>query len=275
MSDQSQQSPNFYCHICAQNVSTRLNPSNAEEECCQCAGTFVERLGQGVEEFLSPVQLESQSRSTQRRARSRSQRRRGDAPSEPSTIIEDIISVPGQNGGSVGIVIRQSIPVSAGFGTSRGHPFAGPAHNIGEMLFGALSGHHGFGERDFGRSGVGRGPGGFLFGGGSFEDFLHHILMSEPSHAGAPPASERTINALTREVVTEETNLQRLGECCISQEAFQLGETAVQLPCGHAYKQEPIVQWLKMHNTCPVCRVSLPDSGTEENTDARPAVSAS
>ena len=34
--------------------------------------------------------------------------------------------------------------------------------------------------------------------GGQFEQFLHHILMNESSHAGAPPAADQAIAALKR-----------------------------------------------------------------------------
>ena len=95
----------------------------------------------------------------------------------------------------------------------------------------------------------------------SFEELLHHILMNDSSHAGAPPATAATIENLSREVISAETDLQGLGECCsITQEAFEVGDTAVKLPCGHAYKQESIIQWLRMHDTCPVCRVRLPSA---------------
>ena len=86
----------------------------------------------------------------------------------------------------------------------------------------------------------------------SFEDLLHHIMMNETSHAGVPPASDIIIESLLREQVTSDTNqINRLGECCISMEPFEAGDTAISLPCGHSYKQDPIVQWLRMHNTCP------------------------
>lgn len=47
------------------------------------------------------------------------------------------------------------------------------------------------------------------------------------------------------------------GECCITQESFEIGDVMVPLSCGHNYKQESIVHWLQMHNTCPVCRIQL------------------
>ena len=48
--------------------------------------------------------------------------------------------------------------------------------------------------------GGGGGGGGDADPGGQFEQFLHHILMNESSHAGAPPAADHAILALRRHV---------------------------------------------------------------------------
>ena len=90
-----------------------------------------------------------------------------------------------------------------------------------------------------------------------WEDFLHHLLMHESSRAGAPPAPKQLLENLPRQTVASEADVAALGECCITQEAFEIGEVVVPLRCGHNYKQEPIVHWLAMHNTCPVCRVEV------------------
>ena len=101
--------------------------------------------------------------------------------------------------------------------------------------------------------------------GRSFEDFLHHIMMNESSYAGAPPASDVAILSLDRQLITPHTDQRQLGVCCISQEPFEEGEVAVTMPCGHAYKEAPIVQWLKRHNSCPVCRYVI-STNDEDNT---------
>lgn len=62
---------------------------------------------------------------------------------------------------------------------------------------------------------------------------------------------------MCRMVVTSEGEIDELGECSINQELFQLGDVAVTLPCEHRFKEESIVHWLKMHSTCPVCRVDI------------------
>ena len=43
--------------------------------------------------------------------------------------------------------------------------------------------------------------------------------------------------------------------CVITREKFEKGEEISQLPCGHIFKKDPIVMWLKEGGpTCPVCR---------------------
>lgn len=89
-------------------------------------------------------------------------------------------------------------------------------------------------------------------GGNSFEDLLHHIMMNESSYANHG-ASEETISRLERR--TE--NLSELGECSISQEPFNENDTAIVLSCHHAFKENEILQWLRVNKTCPVCRVAI------------------
>ena len=134
-----------------------------------------------------------------------------------SPVVSGLQSAAGV-GRSLGVVLRQSGPL--GFGPA-GQPFQ-----------------------------IGSGQGGAT---GSFEDLLHHLMMNEPSHGGSPPASAEVIDKLERR--TENTS--ELGECSISQEPFTDSDIAVILPCGHAYQESLIVQWLQSHNTCPVCRVSI------------------
>jgi Ring finger domain len=45
-------------------------------------------------------------------------------------------------------------------------------------------------------------------------------------------------------------------ECTICNEAVKT--TAIRLPCSHVYHSVCITQWLKDHDTCPLCRFSLP-----------------
>jgi ribosomal protein S27E len=99
-------------------------------------------------------------------------------------------------------------------------------------------------------------------------DILHHILVNETSTPGAPPASEQDIEAITRVEVTPE-NVEELGGVChISQEEFEVGGRVCQLQCKHAFVEDSIKQWLRMHNTCPVCRE--PINKAKEEADLPP-----
>lgn len=90
------------------------------------------------------------------------------------------------------------------------------------------------------------------------ENILHHILMNDPTHNRNPPASGDAINNLPRQLIESTSDAQELHRFCgITQEEFKIGDIVVKLPCGHAYLQDCIVQWLGMHNTCPVCRLSV------------------
>lgn len=107
-----------------------------------------------------------------------------------------------------------------------------------------------------------------MAGGGNMEsmmmnDLLHHILLNEQSTSGAPPAPESAISSLEKVVVTED-NVEELGECHITQEKFEVGGVAVRLQCKHCFQQESVEKWLRMHNTCPVCREPINPSSESE-----------
>ena len=57
--------------------------------------------------------------------------------------------------------------------------------------------------------------------------------------------------------VTNDSEASALGECGITHELLEVGERAVNLPCGHMYKEEAIKQWLARADTCPTCRRKL------------------
>ena len=268
----------YYCHICACDVASKVNTSNSEIECNICSSNFIELLGQGVENFVTGDSIppcrnvNNTDRDSRRRERSRSEPRqplRGreiavtDEQELTNRDLQDIVN--GTDGSTQGIF------VSSGVNLSHNHHYANtrimPSPYLRGAEFGGL-----MSSFMMMRALPGDVTGGFLGhvggNGRTFEDLLHHLFMSDSSHAGEPPATERIIESLKRSVVTSETDLAVLGECSISQEAFELGDTAVHLPCKHSYKQEPIIHWLKMHNTCPVCRIPLTVDGDDNNIKA-------
>ncbi|GAA5927835.1 hypothetical protein JCM1841_005772, partial [Sporobolomyces salmonicolor] len=58
-----------------------------------------------------------------------------------------------------------------------------------------------------------------------------------------------------------------INDCPICQDAFQLSEEIIPLPCRHLFHSDCIVPWLKTSGTCPVCRYALvPQPGQEGYT---------
>jgi Ring finger domain len=49
-----------------------------------------------------------------------------------------------------------------------------------------------------------------------------------------------------------------IDDCTICSTSFVVESTVVRLPCSHMYHPNCIDAWLRMHNTCPVCRSILP-----------------
>lgn len=96
---------------------------------------------------------------------------------------------------------------------------------------------------------------------------------SDPSTgATLHPASDATIKSLPvkkyAEIKTDDE-----AQCVVCREKFEDEQLIMQLPCKHFFCEDGCtVQWLKQHDTCPVCRARVPpvkevsgnDSGHED-----------
>jgi hypothetical protein len=51
--------------------------------------------------------------------------------------------------------------------------------------------------------------------------------------------------------------------CAICFDAFHVGETVAQLPCGHRYHANCVGAWLKNATTCPGCRAEVSDEAVK------------
>uniref|UniRef100_A0A3Q7I557 RING-type E3 ubiquitin transferase n=1 Tax=Solanum lycopersicum TaxID=4081 RepID=A0A3Q7I557_SOLLC len=94
-----------------------------------------------------------------------------------------------------------------------------------------------------------------------YEALLQTLAESDGGgRRGAPPASKSAIEGLNTLVIKEE---QEVMACAICKDVVNVGEMAKNLPCGHGYHDDCIVQWLGSRNSCPVCRFELPTDDPE------------
>ncbi|XP_062024654.1 E3 ubiquitin-protein ligase RZF1 [Rosa rugosa] len=104
-------------------------------------------------------------------------------------------------------------------------------------------------------------PGNYFFGSG-LQGLIEELTQND--RPGPPPVPETAINSIPT-VKISEAHLSNDPNCPICMEEFKVGGEARELPCKHIYHDECIVPWLRLHNSCPVCRVEIPISTDEES----------
>jgi len=105
--------------------------------------------------------------------------------------------------------------------------------------------------------------------GSIFQDLLAGAI--QPGEAGPPPASDAAIDKLVREAAPVEGQGQCsvcLADLAASDEIIK-GAPApqcIRMPCGHRFHEKCLLQWLRSHNTCPVCRFAVEASDAPRPT---------
>ncbi|CAH9058534.1 unnamed protein product [Cuscuta europaea] len=93
----------------------------------------------------------------------------------------------------------------------------------------------------------------------------------EEERFGPPPATSSAIESLQRVVITP-AHLAIDSTCAVCKDEFEVGDEVRELPCKHFYHSPCILPWLRIHNTCPVCRCVLQSSPTHnDEEDNRPS----
>ncbi|XP_068642655.1 E3 ubiquitin-protein ligase CIP8 isoform X2 [Aristolochia californica] len=87
-----------------------------------------------------------------------------------------------------------------------------------------------------------------------FGQFAEH----ENSTKGSPPTAKSVIDNLPSVLLTEEDVRNNNTLCAVCKDEISREEQAKKLPCSHHYHGECIIPWLKITNSCPVCRFELP-----------------
>lgn len=114
--------------------------------------------------------------------------------------------------------------------------------------------------------------GDYAFGNGGLDAIITQLL-SQLENTGPPPASETQVQNLPV-IIINEKQFEENVQCPICMEDFKLNEEAKKLPCNHFFHESCIAQWLKLHGTCPVCRLTLSGEDTSQREYIRPPTSA-
>ncbi|XP_054166521.1 E3 ubiquitin-protein ligase RNF181-like [Oppia nitens] len=84
-------------------------------------------------------------------------------------------------------------------------------------------------------------------------------------HSGErrPPASKHFIENLPKV-----NDFGKDDKCCVCLKEFTVDQT-VRVGCGHRYHRLCITEWLRLNNSCPVCRTEFPTDDEEYERNKR------
>lgn len=133
-----------------------------------------------------------------------------------------------------------------------------------------------------GAHGGGGGPrgqwGDYVLGQQGLDDIISQLMEQTQGSNAPPPAEEDVIKGLERFTLKDKERISKAKntDCptCTDdflastgeQESAKAQETGeddkqqeelMSMPCGHIYHEDCLVPWLRLHGTCPVCRISI------------------
>ncbi|XP_065910002.1 E3 ubiquitin-protein ligase RNF115-like [Dysidea avara] len=227
----------YFCHECDKKFSCDgRSESDDDLKCPTCSSEFIERLedSRPVQETTTPnpgasfIQLwHSLNGPRPRAVRVRRQVVRPAGSNESVVMQQPVVNID-----------RILQDIITGGGRRGPPPFA--------SLLG-LNSEESDGER------LHSNPRDYAWGPSGLDNIISQLLTQFGDN-GPPPAEQEKIDNLP----TISINAENEGtECKVCQEEFSKDESVLEMPCKHLYHSSCIVPWLKLHDTCPVCRYSL------------------
>ncbi|XP_048583731.1 E3 ubiquitin-protein ligase RNF115 [Nematostella vectensis] len=256
----------FFCHQCNQEIA----PNLPDYTCPWCQGGFIEQLS--TEESRGDDDDEWEDADTDPAAEftelwermftgrlgadhpagTRSGRRRA-RPRTRIAIRQRLGGPSSSNAGSAAAIdlILQNLLASFGQQGINVVSTDGDGPSVGLFPFNMLQLHGNPGDYVWGTNGL---------------DSIITQLLNQLEGAGPPPAENDKIENLPKVKVTQSLIDSRT-ECAVCQEQLKLHEEVLMLPCNHHYHKDCIIPWLKMHDSCPICRLSLSKNQTRSGEE--------
>lgn len=224
-------SAKYYCHTCKAEITPL--PDLPELTCPTCRSEFVEEVDVDDPPVRPPPPPP--------------------APTQPANPILPQLFMP-MNPGNELLPIAQMINQLARMHTNNNNNRitiqAGPMPNF---MFNVLQGV-------FPGPPLAGNPGDYVFG-GNFDQIVNQLFQNY-QHTGNPPAAKNAVDQLHKGCISQEHTDNKM-DCAICKEEFVMGSEFIEMPCKHIFDKECILQWLAIHNSCPVCRFEL----TTDNAD--------
>jgi len=98
----------------------------------------------------------------------------------------------------------------------------------------------------------------------TMDQIIEEFLRNDPNRYGPPPASDTAISNLKKKKFE---NAQESKACTVCQDDYNEQDELVEMPCGHEFHDNCVVNWLKLHNTCPVCRKAVESENVHQETN--------
>ncbi|CAF0986316.1 unnamed protein product [Adineta ricciae] len=217
--------PTYYCHKCEAHIG-----QVADFECPRCHENFIEEV--------APREVPPQPRANPRRPHGGAFQFHGATPFGNTTIIvgggpsvNDGGQIPGN--GDLSNFLQTLLTQLTGVGVG-GAPFPFPIHNAAGTAF---------------------------LDPNNLDAFLTQFLNQMGENSGPPPATQNRIDSIPTVKVTGEQARDNL-QCAICMDDFKENDEAKRLPCSHHFHEDCISRWLRLHGTCPTCRVTLDGDNT-------------
>ena len=98
-----------------------------------------------------------------------------------------------------------------------------------------------------------------------FMRFIEEFLRNDPNRHGPPPASEDAISKLKEKTFEKDKGSVT---CAICLEDYGINELLLEMHCSHDFHKLCVTDWLKLHNTCPICRKNIESNNSANSANS-------